>query len=86
MLRKRKQSKLREEKNLELRNDIVVLFARTLQSIILAVLIKFLGLNEIILEFIRLINWKVVDKENLLAGFLDAFFSKVIKQVLRAKP
>ena len=74
MLRKRKQSKLREEKNLELRNDIVVLFARTLQSIILAVLIKFLGLNEIILEFIRLINWKVVDKENLLAGFLDAFF------------
>ena len=56
MLRKRKQSKLREEKNLELRNDIVVLFARTLQSIILAVLIKFLGLNEIILEVIRLIN------------------------------
>ena len=74
MLRKRKQSKQREEKNLELRNAIVVLFARTLQSIILAVLIKFLGLNEIILEFIRLINWKVVDKENLLAGFLDAFF------------
>jgi len=56
LLRKRKQSKQREEKNLELRNDIVVLVAKTLKSIILIVLIKFLGLNEIILEFIRLIN------------------------------